>query len=183
VRNRIVIGVLAALVVGTAAFMLLQPQPGSLEWHKRQYLAAANRLAKNRFSDRLGRMFSGLTRKPPARKIQTARAERETAVEIEKHRKALARLGYLAEKRFALRYCAVDQIKLALANTAVTGPGVRNGRFWISAAGDTVVTTAPQGVLGHFSISTERNTIVVTAPPAVMSNYEEQIRKADATGF
>ena len=83
------------------------------------------------------------------------------------------------EQQFALKYLTVDQAKVSMANALVSGPQVRNGRFWISKEGQTLVATAPERVIAHFSISTVKNTIVVTAPPDVIAKCEEQIRKTD----
>ena len=171
-RRRIVIGLLAVAVIFAEAIIGLQPKKGSVEWHKREYLIAANRLAENRFIDRVRRAFSKTTKGP-------ALKERENAAKIEEHRKALARAGLVVERQFALKYRTVDQVKVALANTLANGPAVRNGRVWISTKGDTVVATAPRQVMGHFSISEMRNTIVVTGPREVIANCEEQIRKTD----
>src|SRR6185503_8534970 len=172
-RRRIVIGLLAAVVVFVVTIIVLQPKQGSVESHKREYLTAANRLAQNRFIDRLRRTLLW----PP--KGSRALHEREIAAKIEEHRKALALAGVIIERQFALKYCAVDQVNVALANTVTNGPAVRNGRVWISTKGDTIVATAPQQVVGHFSVSAMRNTIVITAPREVIANCEEQIRKTD----
>ena len=171
-RRRIVIGLLAAVVISIVTILVLQPKQGSVEWHQRQYSTAANRLAQNRFIDRLRRTVLWPTKGSPA-------AERKNAAKIEEHRKALALAGVVSERQFALKYRSVDQVKVALANTVANGPAVRNGRVWISTKGDTMVATAPQQVMGHFSISEMRNTIVVTGPREVIANCEEQIRKAD----
>src|SRR5687768_4969867 len=172
-RRRIIIGLLAAAVIAVVSIILLSPKRGSAEWHQREYLTAAKRLAENRFIDRLRRAFSGAARK------LSAADQRHNAAKIEEHRKALAEVGCVVERQFALKYCDVSKLKVPLANTLVNGPGIRQGRFWISTQGDTIVATAPQQVIGHFSISWKRNTIVVTAPHEVIANCEEQIRKAD----
>jgi hypothetical protein len=177
-HKRVFIGVVAAVVVGAVAFVLSQPKKGSVEWHKSEYLAAANRLAENRFYDRLKRTFYRAAGKTPG-KPQTPRVETRNAVRIEEHRKALVQLGYLVENQFALKYRAVDQIKGAFANTLVKPPGVINGQLWISTQGDTIVATTPAHVIGQFSVSTRKNTIVVTAPRDVIAKCAEQIRKAD----
>jgi hypothetical protein len=171
-RKRIVTGLAVVVAIGAAVFFLLQPKKGSLEWHKQQYLAAANRLAENRFYDRLRRTFYPATGKG-------TRAERRDATRMEEHRKALVELGYLVEQQFALKYRAVDQVKVPLANALVKPPVVMNGRFWISTDGERIVAAAPAQVIGHFSVSATRNTIVVTAPGGAMGKFEEWIQKSD----
>jgi len=41
-RKRIVTGLLAIVVIGTVAFWVSQARKGSVEWHKREYLEAAD---------------------------------------------------------------------------------------------------------------------------------------------
>src|SRR4051812_39863184 len=171
-KRWIVIGLVAAVVIAVGVIILWQPKRGSLEWNKREYLSAAKCLAENRFMDRLCRFFG------PARKLP-AHKERENAARIEAHRKALAEGGGVIERQFALKYLTVDQAKVSMANALVSGPRVRNGRFWISKEGETIVATEPQQVIAHLSVSSVRNTIVVTAPAEVIANCEEHIRKAD----
>jgi len=175
--SRVVIAVAAAVLI-VIAFFLSQPRRGSIEWHRREYLAAANRLAENRFVDRLKRALYRTMGKTPG-KPQTARVETANAVRIEEHRKALVQLGYLVENQFALKYRAVDQIKGPFASTLVKPPDVINGQLWISTQGDTIVATTREHVIGQFSVSTRKNTIVVTAPRDVIAKCAEQIRKAD----
>jgi hypothetical protein len=178
VRKRIVTGVMATAVIGLVGFMVWQPKKGTVEWHQREYRAAANRLAENRLYDRLKHALYRTTGNTPG-KLQTVLAESRNAVKIEEHRKALVQLGYLVEKQFALKYRAVDQIKVAFGNALAKPPNVMNGHLWISTQGDTIVATTREHVIGQFSVSTRKNTIVVTAPRDVMAKCEEQIRKAD----
>ena len=172
-RKRILIVLLAAAVIAVLSMIFLQPKQGSAQWHQREYLEAANCLAENRFSDRVRRTFS-----VAARKLSAA-DQRHHAGKIEQHRKALADTGRVIERQFALKYCDVTKLKVPLANTLLTGPGIQRGRFWISTQGDTVVATVPDQVIGHLSVSWKRNTIVVTAPHQVIAKCEELIRKAD----
>lgn len=172
-RKRIAIGLVAAVAIGVLTMILLRPKQGSVEWHQREYLSAANCLAENRFIDRVQRSFLGSTKK------SRPHNEGEEAAKVEEHRKTLAGIGCVIERQFALKYLAVDQAKVGLANTLVNGPGIRNGRFWISTKGDTIVASLPRRVIAHFSISAKRNTITVTAPRAVVAKCEEQIGKVD----
>jgi type II secretory pathway component GspD/PulD (secretin) len=172
-RKRILIGLLAAAVIALVSMILLQPKHGSADWHQQEYLEAANYLAANRFIDRVRRTFS------VAPKKLSAADQRHNAAKIEEHRRALAEVGCVVERQFALKYCDVSKLKVPMANTLLTGPGIQRGRFWISTQGDTIVATVPDQVIGHLSVSWRENTIVVTAPQEVIAKCEELIGKAD----
>jgi hypothetical protein len=109
-RRRIIIGCLVigglgslAGALGFALSGLLGPKKGSIEWHKREYLASLDRLDRlyeRRFVDRvksIGRdesLGSGVHPKTAAWKAAVS--------EVDEHRNALVRLGYLEARDFRL---------------------------------------------------------------------------------
>jgi hypothetical protein len=176
-RKRAVIGLLAMLAIGMMVFVVLQPKRGSVEWHNSEYLASAKRLTENRLIDRVKSVFCRVTGK--ARRGNPAARESQEMARMEEHRKALVQSGYLAEKQFALKYRAVDQIKIRLPPTTVNPPRITKGQLWTSNGRDTVIATAAQQVIGHFRLSAKQNTIVVTGSREVIAACEDEIRKAD----
>jgi type II secretory pathway component GspD/PulD (secretin) len=185
-RKRILIGLLAIAVIGVVAFVVSRPGKGTLEWHKKEYLAASNRLAENRFRDRLRRIYYAVTQKAGASKLPIIRgksnlrtATERNMLKLEQHRKALVEHGYLNERHFALKYQPVDLMKINLANTLLNRPNVINARVWLSTEGDTILVTTRRHVMAQSSVSTRRNTIVVTAPRDVIAKYDELIPKLD----
>src|SRR5688500_7864821 len=87
VRKRLVIGAIAAMLIGVAAYVLSQPKEGTLEWHKREYKSHMRRIGGERtLFDRIRSEF-GLPRRPD-RHLE--------------HRRALIDLGYLEERNIIL---------------------------------------------------------------------------------
>jgi hypothetical protein len=87
VRKRLVIGALAAIVIGFAAYVLSQPKEGTVEWHKRRYEKEMHRIdGKGTLFDRIRSEFGLPSR--PSRHME--------------HRQALIDLGYLEERQIIL---------------------------------------------------------------------------------
>src|SRR5215207_9499521 len=88
-RKRIIIGLLAVVVIGVVVFFLSQPKKGSVEWHKREYLASRE---SRKFEDWIGRG-------PPV--IRNAYWDRKWK-RGEFHHHQLINLGYLEERIFVI---------------------------------------------------------------------------------
>src|SRR5258705_9389676 len=102
-RKRIVIGVVAIIGVGVLGYVVLQPEPGSVEWHKREYLAAWKRSQQEDWRSRLATFLRDKTPVTPPNSLSPDEKERKLLDEkIMSHRTALRRLGYLTEKWVAL---------------------------------------------------------------------------------
>ncbi len=86
-RKRIVIGLLAVVVIGVVAFVLTRPKRGTVEWHKREYVAAKSQLySEGALIRRLKRFV--------ADHLGLPRAYDRMA----EHEAALLRLGFLEER-------------------------------------------------------------------------------------
>lgn len=53
VRKRLVIGAIAAVVIGVAAYVLSQPRKGTVEWHRRGYLRAVEQVFEESLLERV----------------------------------------------------------------------------------------------------------------------------------
>ena len=89
-RKRIIIGLLILSVIGIAVFFVSQPERGSVEWHKREYLRA----------EEWSRVERWIHINAPY-KLEKAQARRKSE-QRERHLKALFELGYLEERVFVL---------------------------------------------------------------------------------
>src|SRR5687768_4528612 len=92
-RKRLVIGAIAAVVIGVAAYMLSQPKEGTLEWHKAGYLKERKKIERRTLVDQFERWYVKI-RKP---RIYTFRSVSDD--EFKTHTEALIRLGFLEAKR------------------------------------------------------------------------------------
>jgi hypothetical protein len=96
-RKRILIGLLAAVLIGVVAFFVSQPKQGTLKWHKREYLAAMDRWTGTSFGQRFRQISAqlfGVTLQPEIR--------RDLAEKVVFHRRALIEAGYLEQRAFTL---------------------------------------------------------------------------------
>jgi len=90
-RKRIIIGLLALVVVtGMGAFFVSQPERGTVEWHKREYLASVDRIYGDAFLMRIRRIYS-----PPS--MNDAGAMR-------RHKEALIDLGWMQRREFVISH-------------------------------------------------------------------------------
>jgi hypothetical protein len=102
VRKRIVIGVLAIITVGALVYVVFQPRKGSIEWHKREYLAA--RSFNETWVDRLRRAYHDITNTPQGRPEISDSEMRERVRHMVESWDALISLGYLKRSEFYLTH-------------------------------------------------------------------------------
>jgi len=100
-RKRLVMGAVAAVVIGVTVYFLSQPKKGTVEWHKKEYLKAADRLAVNTWKYKLKRVYRRIAKRPPPGSWD-ADAYRSDVKVFEQHQASLVRLGYLQEARVSL---------------------------------------------------------------------------------
>ena len=104
VRKRIIIGLLAAVVIGVLAFFLSQPKKGSVEWHKREYLAARKRLFNDTWPDRMRGFYHKITKTPSSRRQISAAESNELTRRMQESWESLVTLGYMKRHEFYLAH-------------------------------------------------------------------------------
>ena len=161
-RKRIVIGVIAAVVIGVAAYVLSklsQPRNGSVEWHKAKYMKCFRRMHGNTVwerTERLAKRFVGIA---PVTNTQT-KGQLRAETEARYHLSALVRLGYLAERRYVITNRSLND---------VLGRTYRERRVLGRKYMPLYLTERVQGA----------DQLSVVALPEVASRYDEMIRKAE----
>ena len=159
-RKRVVIGVLAIIGIGVLVFVLSQPKPGTVEYHKREYRAAREEMFGRKWYSSIARVVRKVISIPQRQRslsLSEAQAlqQRQTAA-----RDALIKLGYLVERRFTLSNQPAQSI---------IGPVLVSARDVI-----------PQETRYYTCVLlAESNLIVLAAAPADVPKWEELIRKAD----
>jgi hypothetical protein len=154
VGKRITISLLIVLAIGGAAFLFRQPKEGSIEWHKRKYLAAEDKMRGRTWFTPVANAYhkvTGTVRSLPVRdagEMQLLHSEREN------HRTALVELGYLVQRTFL-----VSNSPAVVGNRVIRSPGVPGGRYSL--------------------ITVSSDDIKITAPPADMPKWERLIRQMD----
>jgi hypothetical protein len=98
VKKRLIIGAIAVVVIGVAVYFLSQPKEGTVEWHKRQYLKAFERITQTTWKDKLQRVYRRILRQPPP----DSEAFRSDGEAFDHHLASLVRFGYLQETRVSL---------------------------------------------------------------------------------
>jgi len=160
VRKRILIGLLAVLVIGVVAFFVLQPRKGSVEWHKKEYLAAKNRLEGHTW---FSPIYERYCKSRPFRVVNDieAHALRER---MRVAQRALVDLGYLSERTFTVSNHSSMEI----------------GSRVISASWK-IVPRDRQELTAFFwdEEGPVTNRLVITAPVGDMRLYEEFVKRAD----
>jgi hypothetical protein len=104
VRKRIVIGLLAVVVIGVVAFFLWQPKKGSVEWRKKEYLAARKRLFNDTWADRMRTVYHRITKTPHSRRQISAAEWDELTRRMQESWRSLVALGYLKRHEFYLAH-------------------------------------------------------------------------------
>jgi hypothetical protein len=104
VRKGIVIGLLAVVVIGVLAFWVSQPKKGSVEWHKREYLAARKRLFDDTWADRMRNFYCRITKTPHSGRHLSAAEWDKLTQRMQDSWESLVALGYLNRHEFYLAH-------------------------------------------------------------------------------
>lgn len=91
--GKLIIGLLTGVVIGVVALSVMQPK-GTVEWHKREYLAAMDRAAKRTWLDKLRPAYAWITQ------TKADPGDRRVALfeKLKKHENHLVALGFLQAK-------------------------------------------------------------------------------------
>ena len=95
-RKRLLVGAIAVAVFSVAVSFAFRPRKGSVQWHKKEYLKAADRLSENTLKHKLQRIAFRVTGWL-LRDSWDANAYRSDAKTLEQHQASLVQLGYLAK--------------------------------------------------------------------------------------
>lgn len=152
-RKRIIIGLLAIVVIGVVAFVVSQPKKGSVEWHKKEYLAAWKELHGETWGEQIKEIAYDITgHRFRPRKLTSAERGRLDK-QAESNRVALVRLGYLGKRKFILTNCTPQAVFKSASASEMRGPFVT---VWYA-----------------------ENELGVAAPSDVIIKWEEIVRKLD----
>jgi hypothetical protein len=163
VRQRLVIGAIAAVVIGVGAFVLSPPKEGTVEWHKAGYLKERKKIERRTLVDQFERLYVKI------RKPRNYTFRKVSGDELKKHTDALVRLGFLEAKR------------IRVTNEP--------GHFSVSAGFAripedrrlfTQVLTGPALTLPRQPVIVFPNFVEVIAPKQDMAWWERLIHEADA---
>jgi hypothetical protein len=139
VRKRLFIGAIAAVVIGVAAYALSPPKEGSVEWHKRQYLAL--RYPKVPLKERIEVLWAGV-RGRILFKCSIGDGSEPRALLT--HVRALEQLGYLRRRVVILTNASPGEAMASL----ITGAhdAMPDGHIWhVEPAGmDSVLLLYPR---------------------------------------
>jgi hypothetical protein len=121
-RKRVIIGLLAVVVIGAGAFFLSQPKKGSVEWHKREYLAVRKRLFNDTWPDRMRSFYHRITKTPPSRRQISAAESDELTRRMQESWRSLVALGYLNRQEFYLAHQLKSRTHLLLKGALTQFP-------------------------------------------------------------
>src|SRR5258705_1577183 len=99
-RKRVVIVLVALAIAGGIAALVFRPWESQLQYHKRKYLAARERIAQQPLWERTASQLSAATGLPFS---PDAGRHRKT---FERHQEELIRLGYLERRECTFTHAA-----------------------------------------------------------------------------
>lgn len=163
-RKHLVTGAIAALVIGVAAYLLSQPEEGTVEWHKREYLRAQNDLAGRTLEKQMKRLVQKLRLRigfaPKPKMVTPARVKDG---ELQKHQRALIQLGFLEAKTIYISRPLGARVDRIVDETRTIIPQKRRQFAQLS--------TAPTLTVPSFA--------TIVAPREDITIWEKLIRDAD----
>jgi hypothetical protein len=162
VRKRMVIGSLATVMIGVVVLMISQPKEGTVERHKREYLAAIDRIIAKDVGNRFTGFAARRTGMPLLLDTTGAELQPDIAA-LETHKKVLCDSGVLAERTFLLTNLPPAQMALMAAGGARRIVDPKRMRFVVFKAD-------PNWATNQLTVVCARGDIV---------KFEELIRKAD----
>jgi hypothetical protein len=100
VRKRLALIFLGIAIISLAAYILAQPKPGTIAYHKREYVKARNTLEGNTLRGRFARLLHRTT--GVWIDYLSAKADKGLRQQLEKHEEVLLGSGYLVEHQFVI---------------------------------------------------------------------------------
>jgi hypothetical protein len=160
VRKRIVIGVIAVVLVGVIAYVIMQPRKGTAEYHKKEYRAAREKMYGVKWYSPVTRVLGKVVPVPQRRKAMSYAEVADLQRRQDAARDALIKVGYLVEKKFT-----------------VTNHPASSLIEWVLVASRDVI---PQETRYYSCVLlVQSNVIVMAATAEDLPRWEELIRKAD----
>jgi hypothetical protein len=166
-RGRIVIGALILIAAGATAYLLSQPEHGTVEWHKKEYLRARQELEGRTLRKQIHRHIQRLRVRvgfTPKREPAILRPVKLKGSELQKHELALIRLGFLEAKTVHVSKPLGAKVDSILDETRAFIPEKRRQFTHLSAA--------PTLSVPSF--------VRVVAPREDIGIWEDVIQRADA---
>jgi len=153
--------VIAIVAIAIAAYVVTRPKEGTVEWYKREYLAAWDCVSQKDWRTRAGLFLFLRMRIVPPEFLHVRKDERDLWREqLSSSRAALVRLEFLGERLITFTNRTVDG---ALANVdEITYANGEDPRF-------TLVRYAQE----------KTNTILVIAPTATIGVWENHFQRMD----
>ena len=178
-RKRIVIGAIAAVVIGVGVYVLALPRKGTVEWHSARYLAL---LTEDSWAQGLRRMWERLggrravLRKPPERVFK----------ELQLHEKALVKLGYFEERRFLVfngRAEGVMTTAISIWRSTQSNAIVRpqfEAVFVVGGTGTSEMGSVRS--IGRKSAGELAESLIIVTQPAHMPQWAELVQRSSSGG-
>jgi hypothetical protein len=147
VRKRIIIGLLAVVVIGVGVFFLSQPKKGSVEYHKREYLATLDKLFGRRWVDRVWSYLD----KAGARRERLSSEEKDgLELRLVRHQRSLIDLGFLVERQFPVSNVSASNVQREISWTWLSRLGEERTLFtWVKGNPGTTNTVRVIGRAEH----------------------------------
>jgi hypothetical protein len=177
VRKRIVIGVIAAVVIGVGVYVLTLPKKGTVEWHSARYIAL---LTEDSWAERLSQTWGRLRgrravpRTPPERVFK----------ELQLHEKALVKLGYFEERRFLVfdgRAEGAMTRAISLWRSTQSNAIVRpqfDAVFIVGGSGTNEMGSVRS--IGRKSAGDLAESLIVVTRPAHMPQWAQLVQRSDS---
>jgi len=159
VRRRVVIGFIVIVGGAIAVAILSGPRRGTVQWHKREFSTAMDRLEGNRSIDRLSRLWGKITGRPVTWEIGAEEGQ-ALILKLDEHRIALIEHGYLIEQKVGTTNNAITVSMRCAMNQERMIPKEHREFAWIADAAQT-------------------NWVTVIGRREDLPKWEEMIRKLD----
>jgi hypothetical protein len=111
VRKRIVIASITVIGAAVLVYVASQPKEGTVEGHKREYIAAWRRVNRKTLPEKAKQLFERIA----GRKSPPWHFTAEDNQRMQVHRAALLEMGYLSQREFELTNCSSTQVFLSPA--------------------------------------------------------------------
>jgi hypothetical protein len=133
VRKRVAIGLPVIVAMGVLAFLVSGPKRGTVEYHKRKYVAACDVKWKQRWEA----IRSSIMR-------EDQRGVRFDVAGMKQHEGELLRLGYLAQREFAVSNRSIDAVMSHIAGWVVRSPNEQFYRYTTPATNRVMIVAAKE---------------------------------------